>query len=44
MALLRREHERGRGIILITHDMDMATRTDTAWVLQNGILHKQVME
>lgn len=39
MHLLRREHEKGRGIILITHDMDIAKEADTTYVLQNGLLH-----
>lgn len=39
MNLLRHEHEKGRGIILITHDMDVAKSADTIYLLQNGILH-----
>lgn len=39
MRLLRREHEKGRGIILITHDMDIAEEADTMYLLENGILN-----
>lgn len=39
MHLLRREHQKGRGIILITHDMGIAKEADTVYTLQDGILH-----
>ena len=39
MNLLRREHEKGRGIILITHDMKVANSADTVCLLQDGMLH-----
>ena len=39
MQLLRREHQKGRGIILITHDMGIAKEADTVYTLQDGILH-----
>lgn len=38
MNLLRREHEKGRGIILITHDMKVANSADTVCLLQDGML------
>ena len=38
MQLLRREHEKGRGIILITHDMEIAQNADTVLLLQDGKL------
>ena len=38
MNLLRHEHEKGRGIILITHDMDVAKQADTVCLLENGKL------
>lgn len=41
MNLLRHEHEKGRGIILITHDMDIAKAADTVCLLEGGKLHKQ---
>ena len=41
MNLLRREHEKGRGIILITHDMKVASSADTVYLLQDGMLHPQ---
>ena len=39
MQLLRREHEKGRGVILITHDMDVAKEADDIYLLQDGMLH-----
>ena len=36
--LLRREHEKGRGIILITHDSDAAKQGKTAYTLLDGRL------
>ena len=39
MNLLRHEHKKGRGIILITHDMDVAKEAETVYLLQDGILH-----
>ncbi len=41
MHLLRREHEKGRGVILITHDMEIAKQADTIYLLQDGMLHLQ---
>ena len=41
MNLLRREHDKGRGIILITHDMKVASSADTVYLLQDGMLHPQ---
>lgn len=38
MNLLRREHEKGRGVILITHDMEVARSADTVYMLQDGVL------
>lgn len=39
MDLLRREHEKGRGIILITHDMEVARSADTVYMLRDGALN-----
>ena len=39
MNLLRHEHEKGRGIILITHDMEIAKQSDTIYLLEGGKLH-----
>ena len=36
--LLQREHEKGRGIILITHDSDAAKQSKTAYTLLDGRL------
>lgn len=36
--LLRREHEKGRGIIMITHDADAAKQGNTAYTLVDGCL------
>lgn len=41
MNLLRREYEKGRGIILITHDMEVARSADTVYMLQDGVLQLQ---
>ena len=41
MNLLRYEHEKGRGIILITHDMEIAKQADTIYLLEGGKLHEQ---
>ena len=42
MALLRREHEKGRGVILITHDMTLAKETNEILLLQGGKLCPQI--
>ena len=41
MNLLRHEHEKGRGIILITHDMQIAKQADTVYLLDGGKLTAQ---
>ena len=41
MNLLRHEHEKGRGIILITHDMEIARQADTVYLLEGGKLTEQ---
>jgi putative ABC transport system ATP-binding protein len=41
MNLLRHEHEKGRGIILITHDMEIAKQAETFYLLEGGKLHEQ---
>lgn len=41
MKLLRREHEKGRGIILITHDMEIAKKSDESYLLEKGVLKVQ---
>lgn len=41
MNLLRYEHEKGRGIILITHDMQIAREADTVYLLEGGKLTEQ---
>ena len=41
MNLLRHEHEKGRGIILITHDMEIAKQADTIYLLEGGKLTQQ---
>lgn len=41
MNLLRHEHEKGRGIILITHDMQIAREADTVYLLEGGKLTEQ---
>ena len=39
MNLLHHEHEKGRGIILITHDMEIAKQVETKLMLENGKLN-----
>ncbi len=41
--LLQREHEKGRGIILITHDSDAAKQGKTAYTLLDGRLQNSDM-
>lgn len=41
MNLLRREHEKGRGVILITHDMEVAKEADKIYLLEDGVLKQQ---
>ena len=43
MNLLRHEHDYGRGIILITHDMEVARQADTIYLLEEGTLNKQAL-
>ena len=38
LRLLRREHEQGRGIILITHDMEIAKEAEQVYLLEGGSL------
>ena len=42
MNMLRHEHEKGRGIILITHDMEIAKQADTIYQLEGGKLTQQL--
>lgn len=41
LNLLRHEHEKGRGIVLITHDMEIAGRSDATLLLEGGKLIEQ---
>lgn len=41
MNLLRHEHGKGRGVILITHDMEIAKQSDTVYLLEGGKLTQQ---
>ncbi len=43
MNLLRHEHDYGRGIILITHDMEVARQADTIYLLEEGKLNQQAL-
>ena len=43
MNLLCHEHEKGRGIILITHDMEIAKQADTIYLLEGGKLTEQML-
>lgn len=40
--LLDREHQKGRGIILITHDASTAAQAVTTYNLEGGMLHERV--
>ncbi len=42
--VLRQEHEKGRGILVITHDADTAAQAKTVLRLQNGELRKEAEE
>lgn len=42
MNLLRYEHEKERGIILITRDMEIAKQSDTFCLLEDGKLTEQM--
>ena len=41
MGLLRHEHKKGRGVILITHDMEVARESEEIYLLRDGSLHLQ---
>lgn len=38
--LLQKENEKGRGIILITHDRNTAAQAKTVYTLEGGVLHE----
>ena len=38
LKILKREHERGRGVIIITHDKELAKEAKTQYVLKEGKL------
>ena len=40
--LLAKEHEKGRGIVLITHDQETAAQAKTVYRLEGGVLHAAV--
>lgn len=40
LNILDKEHKKGRGIILITHDDEVAKRTKKIYCLREGILHE----
>lgn len=42
MNLLHHEHKKGRGVILITHDAEIAKSANTVYLLQDGMLHLQI--
>ena len=41
IRFFQQEHKRGRAIILITHDMEIAAQAESVYLLQNGMLHKR---
>ena len=40
LRMLRHEHENGRGIILITHDMEIAREAEQVYLLEGGRLNE----
>lgn len=40
MNLLQKENQRGRGVLLITHDMEMTEIAKTTYSLEDGVLKK----
>lgn len=41
MNLLQSEHQKGRGVLLITHDMSTAAQAETIYTLRDGMLHPE---
>ena len=39
--LLRLAHEEGRCVIVITHDLEIASQMDEVWMMRDGILEKE---
>ncbi len=44
MNLLHHEHAKGRGVLLITHDMEIAKEADTVYTLADGVLRAETAE
>lgn len=42
LKLLRSEHEKGRGVLMITHDMGLAETADTKFLLKDGQLNGEM--
>lgn len=40
LSILREEHKKGRAVITITHDRDLANKFDTILTLSDGVLHE----
>ena len=38
--ILEREHKKGRGVIIITHDKEIVERVDEKYMLNEGVLHE----
>lgn len=38
--LFEKEHQKGRAIVMITHDSDTANQADTVYKLERGVLHE----
>ena len=38
IEMLEKEHDRGRAVILITHDKQLSKRSTTAYELKEGVL------
>lgn len=44
MNLLHHEHAKGRGVLLITHDMEIAKEADTVYTLADGVLRAETAQ
>ena len=42
LSILDKEHKKGRGVILITHDNEVARRAKKIYCLREGILHESL--
>ena len=38
--ILKEEHEKGRGIVIVTHDKELASKTEKKYYLNKGLLYE----